>query len=112
MLYFNLIISLLSQNSVTSSLQDFPFNCILRQQTAQNTQGICEKYGKYRVIFDSLTQMNPDEVTLNHQTPTDYKAEIDFGKAKLKLLTNIYNWEISYLRKIIYLALANITACF
>ena len=35
-IHFNLIISLLSQNSVTSSLQDFPFNRILRQQTAQD----------------------------------------------------------------------------
>ncbi len=35
-IHFNLIISLLSRNSVTSSLQDFPFICILRQQTAQD----------------------------------------------------------------------------
>ena len=36
-IHFNLIISLLSQNCVTSSLQDFPFNRILRQQMAQDT---------------------------------------------------------------------------
>ena len=71
-----------------------------------------KKYGKYRLIFDLLTQMNPDEVVPNHQTPTDHEAEIDFGKAKLKLLTNIYNWRISYPREIIYLTLTNITACF
>jgi hypothetical protein len=75
-------------------------------------QGICKKYGKFRVIFDSLTQTSPDEVVLNHVTPTDNKATIDFGTAKTKLLTNIYNWRISFPDEVIYLALANITACF
>ena len=54
-------------------------------------QGIQEKYGKYWVIFDSLTQTSPDEVVLNHVTSTDLEAPIDFGFAKLKLLSNIYN---------------------
>ena len=36
-IHFNLIISLLSRISVTSSLRDFPFIRILRQQTAQDT---------------------------------------------------------------------------
>ena len=45
-------------------------------------QGICEKYGKCRVIFDLSRQMNLDEVVLNRQTRTDHKAKIDFGKAK------------------------------
>ena len=36
-IHFNLIITLLSQISLTSSLQDFPFIRILRQQTAQDT---------------------------------------------------------------------------
>ena len=35
--HFNLIISLLSRTYPTSSLQDFTFVCILRQQTAQDT---------------------------------------------------------------------------
>ena len=36
-IHFNLIISLLSRISVTSSLRDFPFIRILRQQTDQGT---------------------------------------------------------------------------
>ncbi len=36
-IHFNLIISLLSQTYLTSSLRDFTFVCILRQQTAQDT---------------------------------------------------------------------------
>ncbi len=75
-------------------------------------QGIQEKYDKYRVIFDSSTQMTPDKVVLNQVTQTNHEATIDFGTAKTKLLTNICNWHISILNKVIYLALANITACF
>jgi hypothetical protein len=53
-------------------------------------QGIREKYGKYRVIFDSSTQTSPDKMVLNQVTLTDHEATIDFGTAKTKLLINIY----------------------
>jgi hypothetical protein len=56
--------------------------------------------------------MTPDEIVLNDVTNRDDEAEIDFGKAKLNLLINIYNWRISYPKEVIYLALADITACF
>ena len=75
-------------------------------------QGIREKYGKYRVIFDSSTQSTPDEVVLNHLTSTGLEAPINFGTAKANLLTNIYNWRVSFPNEVIYLALADITACF
>jgi hypothetical protein len=75
-------------------------------------QGIREKYGKHIVIFDSSTQTCPNEIVLNHETSTDNKAIIDFGRAKTNLLINIYNWQISYPREIIFLVLANVTACF
>jgi hypothetical protein len=71
-----------------------------------------EKHGKFRVIFDSLMQTSPDKVVLNHQTSTDCKAAIDFGRAKINLFINIYNRQVSYPKEIIHLALANITACF
>ena len=75
-------------------------------------QGIREKYGKHRVIFDSSTQTCPHEIVLNHETSTDHEAVIDFGQAKTHLLINIYNWRISYPLEVILLALADITACF
>ncbi len=75
-------------------------------------QGIHKKYGKCRVIFDSSTQTSPDEVVLNHVTPMDHKATIDFGTSKTKLLTNIYNWRVSFPDEVIYIALADIAACF
>ncbi len=59
-----------------------------------------------------MTQTSPDEVVLNHVTPADLEAPIDFGTAKLKPLSNIYNWQVSFPNEVIYLALADITACF
>jgi hypothetical protein len=58
-------------------------------------QGIREKYGKFRVIFDSLMQTAPNEVVLNHKISTDFEAVISFGKAKMNLLFNTYNWQVS-----------------
>ena len=53
-----------------------------------------------------------NEVVLNHVTTTEMEATIDFGKSKLNLLINIYNWRVSFPQEIIYLALSDITACF
>jgi hypothetical protein len=75
-------------------------------------QGICKKYNKFHVIFDLSTQTSPDEAVLNHVTTTNLEAYIDFGRAKTNLFINIYNWQVSHPDKIIYLALADITACF
>jgi hypothetical protein len=76
-------------------------------------QGILVKPGKNpRVIFDASTKGHPHEVVLNEITPTEFEAIIDFGKSKTRLLITIYNWRVSYPLKRIYLALADITACF
>ena len=45
-------------------------------------------------------------------TSTEIEANITFGWAKLKLLLRIYNLRVSYPNCKIYLALANIAACF
>ena len=57
-------------------------------------------------------QTSPNEVVLNHESSTDSKAVINFGQAKTRLLIIICNWRVSYPNETIYLALANITACF
>jgi hypothetical protein len=86
------------------------FFTLLPRNPARNSQ---EVQKIYRVIFDSSTQTKPDKVlVLNHVTPTGHEAPIDFSTAKMKLLTNIYNWRISFPDEVIYLALADITACF
>jgi hypothetical protein len=76
-------------------------------------QGILVKPGKNsRVIFDVSMKRSPYKVVLNEITPTECEVSIDFGLSKMKLLTRIYNWKISYPPMKIFLALADITACF
>jgi hypothetical protein len=75
-------------------------------------QGMREMNGEYCLIFNSSTQTWINEVVLNHVTTSKLEATIDFGKSKKNLLINIYNWQISSLWEIIYLVLADITACF
>ena len=76
-------------------------------------QGIQIKLGKNpRVIFDASTKGSPHKIVLNEYTPTEFEADIDFGNAKMNLLIRIYNWRISYPQMKIFLALADITACF
>jgi hypothetical protein len=76
-------------------------------------QGMQVKPGKKpRVIFDASTKGDPHEVVLNEIITTKFEANITFGLAKLKLLQRIYNWRISHPDSKIYLALADITACF
>jgi hypothetical protein len=76
-------------------------------------QGIQIRPGKDpRTIWDGLTEYLPEQVVLNKIMPTALKAVIDFGKAKTKLLISIYNWKIRFPLSIIYIALADITACF
>jgi hypothetical protein len=79
----------------------------------RTAQGILVKPGNNPcIIFDASTKMYPHEVVLNDGMTTKFEANITFGTAKLKLLQQIYNWRVSHLTSKIYLALANITACF
>ena len=57
-------------------------------------------------------QTSPDDVVLNHETTTDFEAEIDVGQVKLKFFISIHNWWVSYPMETIYIALTNITASF
>ena len=50
---------MLSRNSVTSSLQDFPFNRILRQQTAQNKLTDLEIWDTLLVYLTWLLHIGP-----------------------------------------------------
>jgi hypothetical protein len=67
---------------------------------------------KTRVIFDASTKSYLHKVVLNEIKATEFEANIDFGQAKIKLLTRIYNWKVANPKCKIYLALADITACF
>ena len=75
-------------------------------------QGMREKRGKFRVIFDASTQSHQNELVLNQVTDSEFEAIIDFGESKMKLYSSIYNWRISFPNEVIYLVLADISACF
>jgi hypothetical protein len=75
-------------------------------------QGMREKRGKFRVIFDASTQSHQHELVLNQVTGLEFEAIIDFGQSKMNLYIRIYNWRNSFLEKNIYLFLADISACF
>ena len=75
-------------------------------------QGMREKRGKFRVIFDASTQSYQHELVLNQVTDSEFEAIIDFGQSKMRLYVSIYNWRISFPGEIIYLVLADISACF
>ncbi len=76
-------------------------------------QGMQIKPGKNpRVIFDASTKGHLHEVVLNDMTSTEFEANITFRRAKLKLLQRIYNLRVSHPNCKIYLALADISACF
>ena len=75
-------------------------------------QGMREKRGKFRVIFDASTQSYQHELVLNQVTDSEFEAIIDFGQSKMRLYISIYNWRISFPGEIIYLVLADISACF
>jgi len=62
-----------------------------------------------RIIFDAW---HPHKVVLNDMMSTEFEANITFGRAKLKLLQRIYNLRVSHPNRKIYLALADIVACF
>ncbi len=76
-------------------------------------QGMQVKPGKNpRIIFDASTKSYPHRVILNEIMTTEFKANINFGQAKMNLLTRIYNWRVANPKSKIYLALTDITACF
>ncbi len=65
-----------------------------------------------QVIFNTSTKGSPHEVVLNKFTPTKFEANNDFGCAKKNLLARIYNLRVSHSQMKIFLAPADVTACF
>jgi hypothetical protein len=75
-------------------------------------QGMHKKRGKHQVIFNASTQSHQHKLVLNQVTSTEFEAIINFGQSKMLLYINIYNWRVSFPDQIIYLVLADISACF
>ena len=75
-------------------------------------QGVVMKDGKGRVVWDGSTKLEPLDVVMNDYTPTDNEPEVTFGTSKIAFYWLIYNMRASFPDTPIFLALADIKACF
>jgi hypothetical protein len=76
-------------------------------------QGILVKPGKKdRLINDSSFQLTPSAIPYNAFTDKNLEPCITFGPAFVTLLTDIYNYRISFPQSEIYLAADDITGAF
>ena len=76
-------------------------------------QGILVKPGKKdRLINDSSFQLTPSAIPYNAFTDKNLEPRITFGPAFVTLLTDIYNYRISFPQSEIYLAADDITGAF
>ena len=113
-MYLEVVTKTMNKEEKNSHLIPVKLWALLCSPYARSTaQGMQIKPGKNpRIIWDGSTKTSPDQIVLNKQTSTEFEAIVDFGTAKMKLLTSIYNWRISFPKETIYVALADITACF
>ena len=78
-----------------------------------NSQGLVIKEGKNpRLVWDGLTVYTPMDIVMKNMTPTEEEAEVTFGLVKILLYWLIYILRVSFPDEVIYLALADIKACF
>ena len=75
-------------------------------------QGMVMKDGKGRVVWDGSTKLDALDVVMNDYTPIENEPEVTFGTAKIAFYWLIYNMRASFPDTPIFLALADIKACF
>ena len=87
--------------------------CNLSPFLRQNSQGIVVKAGSDpRQVWDSSTQITPMMTVLNQVIDTDDEADITFGLVEPSFLAHIYNLRARYPGREIYIAMADVKACF
>jgi len=87
--------------------------CLLSPYLRHTSQGIILKEGKNpRVVWDGSTKRTPTDVVLNDLTSVQDEAAITFGDTKMLFYTDVYNLRITYPEDRIWLALADVKACF
>jgi len=87
--------------------------CRLGPNLRHTSQGMVIKEGSNpRVVWDATTKSDADDVVLNEVTPMDHEPEVTFGRAKVLFYQYLYNLRVSFPDEVIYVALADIKACF
>ena len=87
--------------------------CKIAPNCRHTSQGLVQKIGSNpRAVWDGTTKPSPTDVVMNDVTPTEDEADITFGMAKLLFYQYLYNLRISFPDDVIFLALADVKACF
>ena len=87
--------------------------CLLGPHLHHNSQCMVVNPGSNpRQVWDGSTMYTPMDIVMNDITPTENKAEITFGMAKILFYQYLYNFRISFPNEVIYLTLADIKARF
>ena len=87
--------------------------CKLGPNMRHNSQGMVAKQGSNpRQVWDGSAMYTPMDIMMNEMTPTENEVEITFGLGKVLFYQYLYNLRISFPNEVIFLALADIKACF
>ena len=86
--------------------------CHLGSNMRHTAQGMVMKNGKGRIVWDGSTKLEALDVVMNDYTPIDNEPEVTFGTSKTAFYWLIYNMRASFPDTPIFLALADIKACF
>ena len=65
-----------------------------------------------RVVWDGTTKIEWDDVVLNEISQSEGEPEVTFGMAKVLFYQYVYNLRVSFPNEPIFLALADVKACF
>ena len=104
------IINKEDRNSHILPLHDWV--CQLGSNMRHTVQGMVIKDEKGRVVWDGTTKIEYWDTVMNDYTSIDNEAEITFGTAKMEFYWLIYNMRVSFPEASIFLALADVKACF
>ena len=65
-----------------------------------------------RVVWDGTTKIESDDVVMNEVSRSEGEPEVTFGMAKVLFYQYVYNLRVSFPDEPIFLALADVKACF
>ena len=87
--------------------------CFLGANFRHNSQGLLIREGKNsRLVWAGSTMYTPMDIVMHNMTPSGEDIKVTFGLVKILFYWLIYNQRACFPGKVIYLALADIKACF
>ena len=104
----------LNKEDKNSHLTPLPIWVLLLSPYLHHTQLglIMKQFKNDRMVFDASTQRTADDFVLNQHTPTHAEPPITFGTILREFYVFVYNLRVSFPFLEIFIALADIKACF